>query len=86
MAMKDAISPSNHYSKRKDAKAVLNLYRMTLYARKIVLDKSNDDTAKKRRLRPRRKGEAKGRAGGTESRSARGTTRGASPTSPALIP
>jgi len=83
MAMKDAISPSNHYSKRKDAKAVLNLYRMTLYARKIVLDKSNDDTAKKRRLR---KGEAKGRAGGTESRSARGTTRGASPTSPALIP
>ena len=53
------------------------------YARKIVLDKSNDDTAKKRRLR---KGEAKGRAGGAESRSARGTTRGASPTSPALIP
>ena len=82
MAMKDAISPSNHYSKRKGAKAVLNLYRMTLYARKIVLDKSNDDTAKKRRLR---KGEAKSRAGGAESRSARGTTRGASPTSPALI-
>ena len=43
------------------AKAALNLYRMTLYARKIVLDKSNDDTAKKRRLR---KGEAKSRAGG----------------------
>ena len=61
MAMKDAISPSDHYSKRKGAKAVLNLYRMTLYARKIVLDKSNDDTAKKRRLR---KGEAKSRAGG----------------------
>ena len=79
MAMKDAISPSNHYSKRKGAKAVLNLYRMTLYARKIVLDKSNDDTAKKRRLR---KGEAKGRAEGA----ARSTTRGASPTSPALIP
>ena len=82
MAMKDAISPSNHYSKRKGANAALNLYRMTLYARKIVLDKSNHDTAKKRRLR---KGEAKGRAGGAESRSARGTTRGASPTSPALI-
>ena len=61
MAMKDAISPSNHYSKRKGAKAALDLYRMTLYARKIVLDKSNDDTAKKRRLR---KGEAKSRAGG----------------------
>ena len=30
MAMKDAISPSNHYSKRKGAKAALNLYRMTL--------------------------------------------------------
>ena len=51
MAMKDAISLSNYYSERKGAKAVLNLYRMTLYARKIVLDKSNDDTAKKRRLR-----------------------------------